>query len=197
MRGVLNYKVAAVVAILASYAVISYAAKPTLKLASDGFPSGQSTPEGVASDLARTFIRHDVSLFRQICIRPYGGGTARSEYIEFLEGTSDTLKEAGLRMPSPNNPRKITKVFAARRLTKNGPSSYGYAAFEFKDVMFVDVEVLLNDNAKYVKRTLVIQDRDGKWYAHPAPHISPLLSVGLEQESPSTQLFSAVYEVQR
>ena len=137
-------------------------------------------------------------MFRQTCIPPFGAGKARAEYADFLEGTSKALiQEAKERVPSPNNPQKITKVFAARHLTKNGPGSYGYAAFGFRNVRFVDLEVLLNDGSSFVKRTLVIQDRDGKWYSHPAAHLAPLLSDGLEQENTSSQPFSAVYKVQR
>ena len=97
----------------------------------------------------------------------------------------------------PDDPRKITKVFAARHLTKNGPASYGYAAFDFQEVMFVDVEVLLRNGSKLLRRTMVIKDRDGKWYTHPVPDVSPLLSYGLYDESASVHLFSDVYDVER
>jgi hypothetical protein len=58
-------------------------------------------------------------------------------------------------------------------------------------VLFVDVDVILNDGASYVKRTLVIQARDGRWYAHPKPDLSPLLSMGLDNETPSIKIVAA------
>jgi hypothetical protein len=53
--------------------------------------------------------------------------------------------------------------------------------------MFVDIEVALRGGGKHVRRTLVIKDQDGKWYAHPVPEVSPLLSYGLDEESASVQ----------
>jgi hypothetical protein len=167
-----------------------------LRIAADGFPTGPATPEGAASDLARAFMMRDAAWFRSICIRPYGGGQAGAEYIEYLDGVSDHLKqERGSQ--SPDDPKKIATVFAARHLSKNGPASYGYAIFDFQDVMFVDVEVVLQSGKRHLRRTMVIKDRDGKWYAHPVPDVSPLLSYGLYDESASVQLFTDAYEVER
>jgi hypothetical protein len=44
---------------------------------------------------------------------------------------------------------------------------------------------------------MVIKDKDGKWYVHPMPGVSPLLSTGLNDESASKQDFSETYEVQK
>jgi hypothetical protein len=173
----------------------SSAAKPRLKVAADRFPTGQTTPEGAASDLARAFIAGDAVKFRNICIPAYGGGQARAEYTQYLNGVSDDLKQKG--NPSPDDPTRIGTVFAARHLSKNGPSSYGYASFEFQDVMFVDVEVVLQSGNKHLRRTMVIKDRDGKWYAHPMPDVSPLLSDGLYDENASFQKFTDAYDVER
>jgi len=94
-------------------------------------------------------------------------------------------------MRSQENPHTIKRVFAARHLSRNGPASYGYAPFDLQEVLFVDVDVILNDGASYVKRTLVIQARDGRWYAHPKPDLSPLLSMGLDNETPSIKIVAA------
>jgi hypothetical protein len=189
----LTYLIPAVLA--GSCFVLSCTSEPRLKVANDPFPSGQNSPEGVASDFARAFIRRDAGLFRRITIPPYGGDETRSKYVLFLQETSDTFaNKARGAQASPQDPQKITKVFAARHLSKNGPRSYGNAAFGFTDVMFVDVEVLLNDGRSFVKRTLVIKDRDAKWYVHPLPTLSPLLSAGWEQETVSSQTFSVPSE---
>lgn len=190
-------KVALVMLLVSSLINIS-AAKPRLKVAGDGFPTGQGTPEGAASDLARAFMLRDVTRFRHICIRPYGDGKSGAEYMQYLDGVSDHLKQEK-RNPSPDNPdnpKEILKVFAARHLSKHGPASYGYAAFDFQEVMFVDVEVLLHSGSRHLRRTMVIKDRDGKWYAHPVPDVSPLLSYGLYEESASVQLFTDVYDIE-
>lgn len=135
-------------------------------------------------------MRGDAGWFRRVCIQPYSGGESRTAYIKYLDGASGHLTREKLTQ-SPDDPQKILKVFAARHLSKSGPASYGYATFDFQDLMFVDVDVLLRSGATHLKRTLVIKDRDGKWYAHPMPDVSPLLSEGLYAESPSAQLAAA------
>jgi len=172
--------------------------KPKLMVAPDGFPYGHDTPEGAACDLARAFINRDVALFRGTCIRLYAGGDGPPDYAKFLKATSETMKrEAGKMSPSLDAPKAIGKVFASRHLSKGGPASYGYASFGFRDIVFVDVGVYLHNGQRALNRTLVIQDKDGKWYVHPAPPVSPLLSDGLNNEGPSQQDFSESYEVQR
>ncbi len=170
-------------------------AKPRITLASDGFPTGQDTPEGAAADLARAFINADANSFRQICIRPYNAGQPRADYIGYLNGVLDHFKQRT--RIAPDDPEKIVRVFLARHLSKSGPASYGYASFDFQDVMFVDVEVASRSGSKHVRRTMVIKDRDGLWYVHPVPDVSPLLSFGLYDESPSAQVFSDFYETGR
>ena len=128
-------------------------AKPKLKAATDGFPAGQATAEGVASDLARASMTRDAVAFRKVCIRPYGGGQGRSEYKDYLE----------------------------------------CAVYDFQDVMFVDVEVILLNGNTNLHRTMVIKDRHGKWYVHPAPNVSPLLSHGLNEESASLAIVVAPF----
>lgn len=172
--------------------------KPRIRVATDGFPTSQDTPEGVAADFARAFIKSDVGLFSSSCIRPYGGGEVRQDYSMLLKATVDGMKEESKRQtPSPRNPIKIAKIFAARHLSTDGPASYGYSSFDFQDIMFVDVGVLLQNGERSLNRTLVIKDTDGKWYVHPAPDISPLLSTGLNQEKASVQDFADVYEIQK
>jgi hypothetical protein len=186
--------VAYTVIALALIATAGAAAKPRITVASDGFPTGQDTPEGAASDLARAFIRQDEALFKGVCIRSYGAGQSRAEYIKYMAGViADFKQKKGKGVSSPDTTTKIARVFAARHLSKNGPASYGYASFDFDDVMFVDVEVLLGNGKQLLRRTMAIKDRDGKWYVHPVPDVSPLLSSGLNDETASVQLFSDVY----
>jgi hypothetical protein len=174
-------------------------AKPKIKVAADGFPAGHDTPEGVACDLARAFIKRDTTLFTNTCIKLYAGGKGPEDYAKFLQSTVESMKkEAAKKEPSPRGPKSIGKVFAARHLSKSGPASYGYASFDFQDIMFVDVGVFLHDGKQSLNRTLVIKERDGKWYAHPLPTAgSGLLGDGLNDESASEKDFSGAYEVQK
>jgi hypothetical protein len=184
--------------LLLSGATGNQTARPKLRAAADGFPSGHSTPEGAASDVVRSLISRDERLFSSTCVRLYAGGNGPAAYAQFLRETVRNIRqEAAKKEPSPGGPRSIGKVFAARHLRKNGPASYGYAAFGFQDVMFVDVGLLLYNGERSMMRTLVIKDSDGKWYVHPAPSASPLLSDGLDEEKPSDLDFSDAYELER
>ena len=170
-------------------------AKPKLKVVADGLPAGHDTPEGVACDLARSFINRDDKLFSSTSIRPYGIG--REEYTKFLQKTIQSIKaEAARKNSSPYGPIRIGKVFAARHLSKSGPVSWGYAASGFEDIMFVDVGVYLYNGERAKNRTLVIKDKDGKWYVHPDPSTDQLLSDGLNQEKASVLDITDVYELQ-
>jgi hypothetical protein len=176
------------------------ATKPKLKVAADGFPSGHDTPEGAACDLARAFIKRDFSLFTNICVRPYAAGKGQGDYAAFLKSTVESMKaETERKDKPPRGPKAIGKVFAARHLSKNGPASYGYAAFSFQEVMFVDVGVFLHgdDDKRALNRTMVIKDKDAKWYVHPMPDASPLLSAGLNEEAASERDFSEAYDIQK
>jgi hypothetical protein len=172
--------------------------KPKLKVAADGFPAGHDTPEGVASDLSRAFINHNVALFSDTCIGLYAGHKGPVEYDNFMRATIANLEQkATSKEQLPSEPKAIAKVFAARHLSRNGPVSYGYAIFDFQDLMFVDVLVELSNGMHKLNRTLVIKQKDGKWYAHPAPNVSPLLCDGLQEESASVVDFSEVYDIEK
>jgi len=197
-RPLLRALVVCILPLLLCGALGRQAAKPKLRVAADGLPSGHDTPEGVACDLARSFIKGDEKLFATTCIRLYAGGNGPKAYAKFLQETVQSIKaEAVKKEPSPQGPKAIGKVFAARHLSKSGPVSYGYAAFDFEDIMFVDIGVYLHNGERAMNRTLVIKDRDGKWYVHPAPSVSPLLSEGLNEEKASVLDLTDVYELEQ
>jgi hypothetical protein len=174
------------------------AEKPAIKVMADGFPSGHDSPEGVASDLARAFIKRDYSLFESSCIKPFGEGESRKDYEKFIAGVKDGMKaEAERKEPSPGGPKAIAKIYAARHLSMNGPASAGYAMFDFHDIMFVDVVATLHNGKETLIRTMVIKTAKGQWFAHPAPHTAQLLSMGLNDEKPSEKLFGDVYKVEK
>jgi hypothetical protein len=168
-------------------------AKAPIKVSEDGFPSGSSTPEGAACDLARAFVRRNGTLFVKVCIPPFGTPESKQAYQDFLDKVTGDMAKG----ESPGGgPKKLAKCFAARHLSKEGPASYGSANFGFQDVMFVDVGVFLEDNRPQLCRTLVIKTKDGKWVAYPRPDLIPLLSTGLSQEGPSLVDFSEAYTVE-
>ncbi len=167
-------------------------------MAADGLPSGHNTPEGAACDLARAFINRDENLFSRTCVRLYVGGKGPEAYAKFLRETIQSIEQEAIKKePSPQGPKSSGKVFAARHLSKSGPASYGDATFGFQDIMFVDVGVYLLNGERALNRTLVIKDRDGKWYVHPVPSVSPLLSEGLNEEKPSVLDLTDLYEIER
>ena len=135
-----------------------------------------------------------MSLFNSACIKPFGGGKGRKEYRAFLQQTAQSIAADGKRAtPSPNGPKMIGIVFAARHLSLKGPASYGYAVHGFKEVEFVDVGVFQQDGKPVLNRTLMVQDSDGKWYVYPLPSAEPLLSAGLDTEPNSTREIKDVY----
>jgi hypothetical protein len=171
--------------------------KPTLKVEKDGWPSGHGTPEGAACDLARAFIKRDTKLFKETCIAPFGGREGRKPYEEFLKIKEASIAAEALKTePSPGGPKSIGKLFAARHLSKNGPASFAYAAWNFQDVMFVDVGVFLQNGNHLLNRALVIKN-GGKWYVHPFPEDAGLIADGLNDEAKSTQDFSEAYDIQK
>jgi hypothetical protein len=174
------------------------APKPKIKVAADGFPAGHDTPEGVACDLARSFIERDVALFTNTCIKPFGGGVQRTNYEAFLKETVQSMKaESAKKEPSPGGPKAIKKVFAARHLSQSGQVSFAYAMFDFRDLMFVDIKTERQNGNTGSFRILVVKKADEKWYVYPTPQYVELMSAGLNSESDSTQDFLEVYEVQK
>ena len=172
--------------------------KPKIKVAADGFPAGHDTPEGVACDLARAFIKHDTVLFTNTCIRPFGGGVQRTNYEAFLEKSVQSMKEESAKKePSLGGPKAITKVFAARQLSQRGPDSFAYAMFDFRGLMFVDIKTQRHNGDSADFRILVVKKADAKWYVYPTPQYAELMSAGLNSETESKDDFSEAYEVKK
>ena len=170
--------------------------KPRIKVVKDGFPTGNSTPEGVACDVSRAFIESDVALLKKSCLTKYGSGETAKRYDAFLAKiVAGTEAEKETDRPHPGRPKAIGKVFAARHLSLSGPGSYGYAVHGFDDVMFVDVGAVLHDGSRFMNRTMVVK-KGGRWLVHPCPLIDDLISAGLNDEAESTVDFSERYVVE-
>jgi len=168
--------------------------KPLLVITKDGYPAGHSSPEGAACDLARAFINCDAELFRSTCLTSFGGGVNGKKYQSFLNQTAAAIKAQKKKSPqSRQGPKSIEKVYAVRRLSKGGPESYAQATLNFKSVRFVDVVVQLRSGDLTSIRTMVLQDATGKWLVHPIPSLSPILSMGLNEEPDSKIEIGAAY----
>ncbi|MFT3687249.1 MAG: hypothetical protein QM783_20390 [Phycisphaerales bacterium] len=153
---------------------------------SDGFPSGLSTAEGAACDLARAFIKADSAMFRRTCMPDnFIKSDDYKAFLDELAAVMDDIK-AG-KAANTGGPTEIKKLYKARSLSKNGPASAGYALFDFQAVQFVDVETELTDGSMYTNRTLVFQLGDKTWRVMPRPDLVPLLSMGLNGESDSKE----------
>lgn len=164
------------------------AGAPSPLIMGDDYPSGQLTPEGVACEMARAFINADEKLWRTINNPKLVG--RKLELKVFVDTMAGQMNEmAALDFEKRPGAKKITQVYKARHLSKNGPSSYGWATFNFNDVMFVDVITELANGQLSETRTLVVQDEDEKWYVLPRPDLYPILSMGLNKEASSTEIY--------
>lgn len=153
-------------------------------------PAGSAENAVSAEKAAMVFveglIEKEGEIVRAACLKPYGS----KQYDDGLNDFVSMVESAASQNPSPPGaPKSIKKVFAARHLSSDGPASYGYAAFGYRDVVFVDIAMLRNDEQETMYRILVVQDSSGAWYVHPLPDIAPLLSTGLWDESPSVVEF--------
>ncbi|MBX9737518.1 MAG: hypothetical protein K2X32_11385 [Phycisphaerales bacterium] len=156
-------------------------------IAPDGYPTGNTTAEGVACDLARSFIHADADLFIATCLdRKYS-----EEHAKFLDAMAGAMRDvkAG-RQSNAGGPTSIARVWKARNLSRNGPASAGFTFFNFSEVKFVDVGSPLTDGTRYVNRTLVVQLSDGTWRVIPDPENFGVLAQGLNSESDSTEVWT-------
>lgn len=152
----------------------------------DPFPTGPTTPEGAACDLMRALAYSDGKLLREVVVQPTGGWQVMGTYQKFL---GYLLQGFGLEKPrrgtKPTDPKGIRKLYEARPLTDPAPKNLVQSALKWHDVKFVDLVLEFNNGSTEPRRILVIATRSTLWFAHPLPRTSPLLSAGLEKESPS------------
>ncbi len=171
------------IGLVVSGALLASTGLAQLNVAKDPISTGQTSPEGVACDLARAFINRDSKQFLVITVKD-----GNDEYRKFLKNMSRAMAaEKKRKTPSRGGPKAIVTCYAARSLSLSGPKSAAYALFNFNDVKFVDVKVRLVNGETRLNRTLVIQDQDKRWYVHPRPDLVSTLSAGLNNEAPSSK----------
>ncbi len=115
--------------------------------------------------------------------------STQDSYKDFSDGVIESfLKLRALKLDPAATTRSPSPRCSPRATSAARAWQPRHEAFGFDDVVFVDVDAVLNNDTHAVNRTLVIKTKDGQWYAHPTPELSPVLSDGLDDESPSTQL---------
>jgi hypothetical protein len=174
------------------------ASLPKIKVAKDGFPTGQDTAEGAACDLARSYIHCDSASFQKICVQPYGTGQSRKAYQNYLLDTISHLRSEVAKKPAERAvPQAIGKVYASRHLSDKNAVPYAQQKFGFQDIAFVDVGLIAGKKDKIISRTLVIKDKDGKWYAQPNASASGIPGGDPTREQTPRNDFREVYQIQK
>ena len=180
------------ICLLILFICISIYAQKESEISSDGFPKGNNTPEGIACDAVRAYLNSDFKLWLSTLVPSYiygdknnsGGAKKVKEYEDFKKKMVAKIKKNA---KDPNFPKmKILKVYKARNFSMNGPGSMTYALHEFTGNMFVDILLDLGNGKTQGVRYQVMSDKDKKWFFNPRPDLSPLLSMGLNEESKST-----------
>jgi hypothetical protein len=144
-------------------------------------PQTQDSAAGAAVLMARAFIEADSALWRSIQNPKLAEKRELQSFIADIGSQMDQARE----LDDANRrggPREITKVFAMGSLSANGPNSYAYATFDFKEIGFVDIVIRDNTGRESTNRTFVCLDQDSRWYVLPRPDLFPLLTMGLNQE---------------
>ena len=158
----------------------------------DSFPRGTKLPEGVACDSVRAIIHCDTTLLVETCLPPqsYRESRVQKSVALYLKKTVERMKqEAKNSVPSPMGAKAILKVYSPQSLSRNGMELFGYGLVSFKDIRFVDVQVLTHSGKKPIGRTLVVQRADLSWCVDLLPCLSPELYIWLKEEKPSLPLY--------
>ena len=160
----------------------------------DGFPTGRSTPEGAASDMARSFLLHDFERFNEVrfkydCETKNDGPNLYQSYLTNSPLTSlEVAGDSGI--ASPNLPTRIVRVFAAREFSADNSYRDWGLLYGIQERRLVDVVVVGKGGMEVVNRTFVVKAKDGQWYAMPKL-LDPLFPrVGLDMEPASTIEYS-------
>lgn len=153
----------------------------------DSFPRGTKLPEGVACDYVRAIIQRDAKLLTDTYLPPqvYNESRVQKNVALVLKIITERMaREAKHPVSSPKLIKEILKVNSARSLSRNGMKIFGSELIGFRDIRFVDVQVLLHGGKKRISRTLVVQLADLSWRVDLRPSMSEL-QVWLNEEKPS------------
>lgn len=162
---------------------------PAIATPAPQLPSGNSTPEGAAVDLARAFIQSDAATFRALCWN--AGGKPPQHYQRFIESVARDIEDAKkLGRQVGGASFSISKVFKARdcRL-KDSAFLECCTAFGVLDVRLVDIETPLWGRACRIRTLVVRQQSDQRWYVILWPDAFRALAIELYAEPDSTELW--------
>lgn len=175
------------VLVAAQFIATLFIATPLLAAA---LPTGDRTPEGIACDAMTAYIKIDSKAWLATLVKPIYSPEGNKQYAEFkkeMAACADKMKN-----DKTYKPPRIVRCYKARPFSKNGPGSAAYAFFDFHKNMFVDLVIETAPGENESLRYHVLCDKAGKWYFEPRPDLCPLLSMGLNDESKSTDvLFEA------
>ena len=165
-----------------------------IEYTTDGFPTGHQSPEGIACDAVRAYIKSDHKLWLSTLVPPIYGPEGNKEYKRFK---SYMIKLKKANKNDPEFPEiQIVKCYKARQFSANGPASAAYALGGFHGNMFVDI-ILSIDGEKFQRlRYHVMMNKSRRWYFEPRPDLCPLFSMGLNDESESTEEFKRLTQIQ-
>jgi len=149
-------------------------------------PTGHKTPEGIACDAVMAYINRDSKAWLATLVRPIYGDKKNEEYAEFKKQMAEGADRA--REDKSFKPPRLVKCYKARHFSMNGPASAAYAMASFTENMFVDIIIETAPGKMTRLRYHVLQEKDGKWYFEPRPDLCPLFSMGLNEESDSTEV---------
>ena len=160
----------------------------TATLRAADLPTGKETPEGVACDAVMAYINRDSKAWLATLVRPiYGdGGEGNKKFAEFKKQMTDATDKA--KEDKSFKPPRIVKCYKARPFSKDGPASAAYAIMSLTGNLFVDVIIETAPGKTRRLRYHIVRDEDNKWYFEPRPDLCPLFSMGLNEESDSTEV---------
>ncbi|WP_395751748.1 hypothetical protein [Prosthecobacter sp.] len=158
----------------------------TASLSAADLPTGQATPEAVACDAVMAYINRDSKAWLATLVRPIYGEKGNKEFDSFKKQMAEAADKA--RTDPSFHPPRIIKVHKARQFSLNGPGSAAYAVALFTGNMFVDIIIEPAPGKSARLRYHVLKDKNNKWYFEPRPDLCPLFSMGLNDESDSTEV---------
>jgi len=180
---------------LLTLAYLSAAAcvRPAPSLVDDRYPTGYATPEGVACDAVRAYIRGDPDLWLSTLLPASYYGDVRNangaqEVAKYEDFKTDMVEKTKANAADPSiGKMRIAAVYRARPFSAMGPASLAYGLYECRGNMFVDIRIVDGTAEVTQVRYHVMQDKQGRWYFDPRPDLIPLLSLGMNHETESTE----------
>lgn len=160
-------------------------------------PSGQGSAEGAATDLQKALLFNYSQLYRQVQNPKLLKNKELASAVMLREREMDIEKHkvigAIATKPGEDGVIRPAVLAVSRMGAISAPSAIETARkeYRFKEIGFVDVTVRRSSTNPELaelhglRRTFVVQDEDGKWYALDRPDLLPALTQGWRDEKPT------------